>query len=123
MRLLLDIPARYRSAMIYLATGLAFFIVPYPFYFWSLASGRLAGEDEWWARGMTHGPWRGEWESAFVLIPIYVLMLGALMLAVAAIATAFKWRQLRRFWALGAVACCYVGFLAVQAATVYWTIR
>jgi hypothetical protein len=108
--------------MLYFVLGLVFFLIPYPFYFWSLATGRIDAEGDWWARGMTHGPWRQEWESAFVLIPIYVLLLGALVLAVSAVATAFKWRQLKRLWTLGAVACCYVAFLAVQAITVYWTI-
>jgi hypothetical protein len=122
MILLQDVPARYRVAMVYWLIGVGFFLVPFPFYFWSLATGRLAAEEEWWSRGMTHGPWRQEWESAFVLIPIYVLLLGALMLAVAAVATAFKWRQPRRLWTLGIVACSYLAFLAIQATTVYWTI-
>jgi hypothetical protein len=112
-----------RTALVSLAIGLALLAMPYPLYLWSRATDRLVREEQWWARGMSHGPWRQEWEAVFVLIPIYGLLLGALVLAVSSVALAFRLRRLNRLWALGGVACCYFAFLAIQAMTVYWTIR
>lgn len=113
---------RNRAALVYFAIGLSLFAAPYPFYFWSLATGRLVAEQEWFARGMSHGPWRREWESALVLLPTYILLLGALVLTVSAVALAFKWREPRRLLAMGGVALCYVAFLVILSHTVYWTV-
>jgi hypothetical protein len=122
MQSLFSIGARYRAAQVSFVIGVAFFLLPYPLYFWSLRTGSLVAEQEWAARGLNHGPWRWQWESAFVLIPSYVLLLGALLLAVSGLALAFKWGRLNRLWALGGVASFYVAFLYIQAHTVYWTI-
>ena len=123
MRSLFSMLVRYRSALLVFVIGLVFFLIPYPLYFWSLSAGRLVAEEDWWDRGLRHGPWRQQGEAVFVVIPMDVLLLGALVLAVSTVGLALRSRDRGRLWAMAGVACCYIAFLVIQAKTVSWTVR
>ena len=102
--------------------GLVFFALPYPYYFWSRATGQLMSESGWWAQGMNHGPWRWEWPAALVLVPMYALLIGAVALAIAALVVALQRKLLRHACAIGAVAGLYFAMLAIQLFTLFWTV-
>ena len=123
MRSLFSALARYPTALLFFVIGLVFFAIPYPFYLLGLSSGRLVPEEEWWGRGLRHGPWRQHGEAVFVFIPMYVLLFGALVLVATTIGVAVRGRDRSRLWATAVVACCYIAFLIIQANTVSWTVR
>ena len=115
-------PAFRRSVGRLTAVALALFAVPFPYYAWCRATGALPSESEWWSRGINHGPWRWEPPMAFVLIPMYLLLLIAVVAVVIGVVCSFRHRRATPLALSLVQAGAFVGLFYVQAMLMFWTI-
>ena len=99
------------------------FVIPFPYYWWSLSTGSIPPEAEWWAQGTNHGPWRWVFPGmALVLLPLYALFFGGP--AVVAVAL-FKSIRATQWWPLLVsvpVAAIFLALAYAQASVLFWTI-
>ena len=102
--------------------GVMSFLLPYPYYWYSRASGKLLSEDEWWNQGINHGPWRWEWPMATILPFMYLLFFGAGVLLLVGMWQSVRTKLFTPVLSYTVLASIYLGLFYVQASTLFWTI-
>ncbi len=113
----------WRLFAVFAIAGLVLFCLPFPYYIWSLLSGSLQPEVEWYAGGYSHGPWRWEFPGMYiVLLPLYSLFFGAPAVLIAGLVRAFRRRSHLMALASAILCAAFLGMFYFQATTLFWTI-
>jgi len=103
--------------------GIVVFAIPFPYYWWSLSTGSLPPEAEWWAQGTNHGPWRWEFPGmALVLLPLYALILGAPGVVLYGLFRAIRGAGPVPLAISLGMASLFIFLAWVQGSTLFWTI-
>jgi hypothetical protein len=99
------------------------FVIPFPYYWWSLWSGGLLPEAQWWAQGTNHGPWRWALPGmALVLLPLYTLSLGSAAVLVYGAFKSFRVKTAVPVFAALPIAAAYLILAFLFASQLFWTI-